>query len=415
MVKSEPTALAAGLTGATSAASTPAASAVGSHDVRFSPSQLAASDHRGSDDWSSYPGRSDTPSICEVCSQQSPLACRKLFTAFDVNAMNYDDDPDTVFETQKPRMSWPVRVLWLLAFFGLGGYGVYIKDYVIAAIPIVVMVSAFSGFRIGLLRLAGTIGAIALAVAYAPTLGVTYEVHFAQWFGTTGLTNRFASIGAVGILISLVITIAFIMITGRFVSKRPRLAWLNSWTGFLFAGAEGAVAALLLLGGILMIEPSEQASVDSGIERTAKGKIVSDAVLTIAKHTHQSRLGPLIEEYNPFVRIPELNKLDQVQQTVRVLNDPTKMNNLLNHPQVEQLKERPETKRAVRELLEDPQIREILSSKSSMDKSTAMTLLNHPAILNLIDQPGFVDAAMKIISKPAGSSIGHITTNPMLP
>ena len=328
--------------------------------------------------------------------------------------MNYDQDPDVVFETAQPRMSWPARILFLLCFLGLSGYGIYLKDYLIAVIPVLVMVSAFSGYRIGFLRLVASIGAIALAIAFAPRLGVNYEVHIANWIGTTGLTNRFVSIGAVGLLISLVVTLAFITITGRFVSRRPRLNWLNSWTGFLFAGAQGALAIVLLVGGILMIEDLEQERVNKGMKKTAQGQFVSYAVLTVAEHTHESRLGPLIEEYNPFVRIPQLNKVEQIQQTVRVLNDPAKMSSLLHHPQVEELKERPETKRAVNELLRDPAIREILASKTAMDKSAAMTLLNHPAILNLIDQPGFVDAAMKVITKPGEFTVGHITTNPLL-
>ena len=329
--------------------------------------------------------------------------------------MNYDEEP--IHETPRPHMSWPAKILWLSIFLGIGGYGLYTKDYLVAAVPIAIMFSAFSGFRIGALRLAGSIGAIALAIAYAPEIGVTYEVKFSQWVGTTGLTNRFASIAAVGVVISLVVTIAFLMLTGRFVSRRPRLAWLNSWMGFFFAAVQGAAAVLLLLGGVLMIEPLEQKKIDDGIAKSATGKIISDGVLLVADRTRTSQIGPYIEQYNPFVKIPQLNKIDQVQQTVRVLNDPAKMNRLLNHPQVEQLKKRPETKRAVRELMEDPMVREILASKTQMDKSAAMTLMSHPAILNLIDQPGFLDAAIKVIATQngKGATVGHMTTNPLLP
>tara|TARA_R110002049_G_scaffold285698_1_gene466691 strand:+ start:75016 stop:76017 length:1002 start_codon:yes stop_codon:yes gene_type:complete len=316
----------------------------------------------------------------------------------------------------RTRMSWPASLFWLAVFMGVGGYGIYAKDALIAIIPIVVMFSAFSGFRLGALRLTGSIAAIALAIAYAPQLGVAYEVRFSQWFGTTGLTNRFASIGAIGVLISLFVTVAFIVLTSRMVSRRPGLAWLNSWFGFFFAAAQGGLAVLLLLGGVLMIEPMEQRNAEAGVTKSPRGQMISDAVLTVAEHTHSSQIGPYIERFNPFVKIPQLNKLDQVQQTVRVLNNPTEMNQLLNHPQVIELKKRPETKRAVRELMEDPTIREILASKNRMDKSTAMTLMSHPAILNLIDQPGFLEAATEVITSRngKGTSVGHMTANPLI-
>ena len=159
----------------------------------------------------------------------------------------------------------------------------------------------------------------------------------------------------------------------------------------------------------------EQKVADEGLKKSPNGQKISDAVLTTAKYTRESRLGSYIEQYNPFVKIPQLNKLDQVQQTVRVLNDPAKMNGLLNHPKVVDLKQRPETKRAVRELMEDPQIREILSAKKQMDKASVVTLMNHPAILNLIDQPYFVETAMQIMASPDGMMVGQVTENSLIP
>ena len=52
---------------------------------------------------------------------------------------------------------------------------------------------------------------------------------------------------------------------------------------------------------------------------------------------------------------------------------------------------------AFQKVIEDPEIRSALHSGRSMDRSMAMMLLNHPAVLELIDQPGFIESATKAI------------------
>ncbi len=55
-------------------------------------------------------------------------------------------------------------------------------------------------------------------------IGIAQEHHFSEWFGTTGLANRFLSIGIVGLVMSLVTTLIVATITNRFVRDKPRLA-----------------------------------------------------------------------------------------------------------------------------------------------------------------------------------------------
>jgi len=297
-----------------------------------------------------------------------------------------------------PRMGWPARIFWIVLLDAVAIYGFFRQDYVLAAVPMVIMCAAFSGFRIGALRLVGSLGAIALAIAYAPQVGITYEVTFAQWLGTTGLMNRLISIGSVGLLVTAFCSIALMVLIGRPIARRPWLAWLNSWTGFAFAGVQGLVAAWLFLGGILMIDalqPKSDQGVDGDVASIAAD--LPQAVQMIAEHTKQSELGPWIEKYNPFVCIPQLNRLEEVQRTVQVLGDPARMNGLLLHPHVAALQQRPTTQRAIRELIADPGIRELLESESKIDKPAVMMLMKHPAVLNLVDQPGFLAAAQEAI------------------
>ena len=143
--------------------------------------------------------------------------------------------------------------------------------------------------------------------------------------------------------------------------------------------------------------PIEQDRASSGVRQTERGKQISSWVLATAESVHNSEAGPYIEKYNPFVQFPELNKIEQVQKSVQILSDPKKIEKLINHPEVKQLQSRPEVRTAVRKVMEDPEIRDALNSGRPMNRNIAMTLLNHPAILELIDQPGFLEVATKAI------------------
>jgi hypothetical protein len=54
-------------------------------------------------------------------------------------------------------------------------------------------------------------------------------------------------------------------------------------------------------------------------------------------------------------------------------------------------------RKAVDQLTSDPAIQQILRSGKKMDRSMAMTLMSHPAVMELVDQPGFLEQAAKAI------------------
>ena len=306
----------------------------------------------------------------------------------------HDDD-----RPASPRMGWATFCFWSLLFCGVGYYFFQKLDYVGVAGTAAIAIAGFAGFRMGATRIAISLVAIAAAIALAPKLGVSQEYRFAEWFGTTGLANRFLSIGVIGLSIILVATVIAVMITNRLLSNRPRLAKSDRWLGFVIGGAEGAIATLFLLGGILIMEPLEEQNAARRGSDDVRGHAIGYAITTAAMKTRASELGPVIDKYNPFRRIPQLNKIEKVQQTVSVLSDPAKIDGLIQHPEITKLQQRPEMKRAVSTLMSDPQIKQILYSGKPLDRAAVITLLNHPAVLELVDQPGFLEEANKIIEE----------------
>lgn len=297
-------------------------------------------------------------------------------------------------------MSLVWRLLFITLFFGSAGYFGYEGDWVLSAACVITGLGAFSGHRVGVVRALAWLAAFAVAIAYAPSLGQPHEWRFTEWFQTTGLMNRILAVGSVGIAISLGVGLVLTTIARRILDTRPRLDSLNRWAGFGLGAVEGAAIVAMVLGAALMLEPAERERAQQfAALGQAQPPMVTKAILLTAEKTRESRLGEFVEQYNPFTQIPELNKVREVQQTAQVLSDPAKIEKLLHHPQIRQLKERPEMQQLMEKLDADPEIQKVLHSGKKMDKDMAMSLLSHPAVLELVDQPGFLEEAGEIIRK----------------
>ncbi len=284
-----------------------------------------------------------------------------------------------------------------LLFIGPSLYFGWEGDYALAAVCSVSGFAAFSGFRLGAVAILGSIGAIAAAIEYAPSIGYAQEVRFTQWFGTTGLLNRFLCVGVVGLTITLGVTGVVMFVADKAFRKRPNLDKVNRWSGFGIGFVEGLAACLFFLGGMLVIDQIEREHAQLRSADDTRRQFLFKAIATTTEYTRASRLGPIIDQYNPFVRLSGLNKVEEVQDSVRVLSDPKKIDELLNHPSIQPLQRRPEVRVVVEKLNDDPEIRNVLRSGRRMDRSMAMTLFNHPAVLELLDQPGFIEEATKVI------------------
>lgn len=305
-----------------------------------------------------------------------------------------DQDP-----TKATRMGWFGRLFTIVAAVGGMGYFGMEHDYFGVAAVGLIAFGAFTGFRTGLSRIGATLVGFAVAFMFAPQFGMEHEAHFSNWLGTTGLLNRFIAVGVIGLLLSGATAVVLMFISGRIMRRRPGLAATNHWLGYGVGAVQAAAAVLVFVGGLLMIEPTElQRANDPNLERSERSEKVSNVVLTVTEAAHNSKLGPYIEEYNPFVRIPQLNKLEEIQKSVQVLSNPGEIDRLLKDPALETLKSSEEVKTAVNALMADPEITTLFQA-GSMDRDAAMQLLSHPAILELCDQPGFVDQIRELIDR----------------
>ena len=307
-------------------------------------------------------------------------------------------------ENSKPKRHW--GGLLLSALFLLPAIHFAIQgDVILAAACVIVGLAASAGYRAGAIATLALFAAAAAAITYAPSLGLDQEWRFARWFGTSGLTNRLVSVIVIGLLIGTVVMGLVGIVTRRMMVKRPGLETWDRRLGFALGAVEGAISVALLLGGLLVIEPLDRRLAQQRDPNNPRGQAVSNWIQSTTAKTRSSRLGPTLVDYNPFVRIPALNQFEEIQRSVQILASPSRMQDLLNHPAIQDLQQSPEMRRAMTELQKDPEIEEILNSGRPIDGKAVITLMNHPAVLELIDQPGFMEQAKAIIQDPTWNTM----------
>lgn len=299
------------------------------------------------------------------------------------------DEPAPV--TMHPWLKWGLIGSALAG----GGFFVFQGDPITGTLCCAAGLAAISGFRLGASRLFASVLGFTLAYRFAPALGTEYEYEFSKVFDTSGLTNRFMAIAWVAVLISLIVFLVSCKLINLFMQRRRKLATIDSYLGSLAGVGEVCVGGLLLLGGIVFLEPTIQASRENS-SRDGQSTSPKHWVTRVANNTRASQVGPIVEKYNPFENIDALRKIGKTQGTVRVLTNPDHLKNLVRHPSIASLKDDPEMELALKNLNEDPEIREILES-GTISRSDAWKLLSHPAVKDLVDQKKFLERATQLV------------------
>jgi len=291
--------------------------------------------------------------------------------------------------------SYGLEIVVLLVFFPVLLWAMTSRDYVLAVSWCCVVFCGFNGMRSGASGMIGTIAAMAIAVALAPSIGMRYEGEVTKWLGTGGLANRILSISLVGIAVTIGLSLIAKQISRQWILKSPNFAYLNRLSGSILGFLQGGAAVLLFLGGLVTIEAMQRSNVQGTHQTNSESR--GSLLVNLVQQTRASRLGPWVEKYNPYERIPQLNRFAELKQSVSMIAEPAKMQRLLEHPEVQRLRNDTQMQRVMEELVKDKDINHILHSGKPIDAPAIVVLMNHPSVLKLIDQPGFLETASKVI------------------
>ena len=257
--------------------------------------------------------------------------------------------------------------------------------------------SCYLGYRIGAIRVLASVGGIVAAVYFAPQWAPSVEPVLNDWLSLSGLFNRATSLGLVGLGI-VVVSMLLGNLAGRLLLSKENEGsadGLNRWSGLLLMGSEAVVGIALLLGGILTIFPKQEAL--PAFENSEQN--LNYQIDVIAAETRSGVIGRVLEKHNPFVKFPQLNKFKEIQQTFRTISNPAAMKQVITHPRITKLQNNPSIQTAITNLKSDKVIKDIIDSGEPLDSKKLMALLNSQDVIDLLDQPEFIDETSKIIEE----------------
>ncbi len=205
---------------------------------------------------------------------------------------------------------WP----WLLTFgicCTVVGYFLSQGDHVTAVALIVMFFSALIGYWLKASRLVSLSCGLVTAALLAPPLGRSCELTFADWFGMSGMTNHVLSLFVVGLWIMFGVAKFVHWLVMRRCLERPKMGTFNHLAGFGIGAGEGAILSLILVAGLLALEPiaENRLGVDAQESDNLVVREIAEQVVEYAEQTRESALGRLIVECSLFQHFSPLQKL----------------------------------------------------------------------------------------------------------
>lgn len=310
------------------------------------------------------------------------------------------------YEEENIAIAKPFPIL----IFCLGVFGIpavttaFLGDYVTAGLLFITGLGCWIGFRTGALKALASIALVIGAIYVAPQYIHLVEPKLVEWFEVQGLSRRIISLAVVVFAIGIILTGIVSLFSWMAIKKGSRVESFNKGLGLILGGTQAAVGTVLLLGGFLVIAPTfDQEKIAAAGE---KFESISDVVLVsvddVSERTKTSLIGPLLIEHNPFTKYPQYNPLPKIQKTVELLNDPSQINNLLNDKvTLEKLHASDAFTAAAKRLSLDPAVQEILSSDGPPSSKQILGLLNSQSVLEILDEPGVMDEATRIMKDSA--------------
>ena len=274
--------------------------------------------------------------------------------------------------------------LFLFAYLAiLAGFGLVMWQqelHVTCALLGLLAVGAICGYRLGAAYFAAMIAETAVLVFYGFELMDWMEPIAGPYIQADGLPRRVLFFGVVALAVFACAWFVSLLAT-RFICRgRPRIDACNRWFGVLFASAQAAAFAVLLLGGLLQIESVIRAKQsEPSIQQNALRADVVNATVATLDALHEDPCGGLIRDFNPYDRYDTLRELTD---NLHAMTDPEQMHTLM-------------LRVSDADRIETSAMTEGMPA-GSLQSTT--NLLNHPSVQELLNDSGARQEFQKLIS-----------------
>jgi uncharacterized membrane protein required for colicin V production len=266
------------------------------------------------------------------------------------------------------------------------GFSWSAKDYVAAAVVGVMAMSGLWGYYFGAMRILSPAGGLLAAYYVAPPTGSWIAARLQGSVSMSPSHTQIMSLIGAALAVVFIFSALAKVLSRRWSEHSGCFESGNQSLGFGLGAAQGFVGVFMLLSAAVTMAPVADERLEQAANKgqEALARAVAQQIVRIAEQTQHSTLAPLIARYNPFEHIPHLK---QMKHSVAAIQDPQVFARIAEHPALTRLQEKPSVRAALETLANDPELREIAVSGKAMTGETAWSLLDNPAIANLLTQP----------------------------
>jgi uncharacterized membrane protein required for colicin V production len=258
----------------------------------------------------------------------------------------------------------------------------------------------WQGLFRGAAEIIGLAVGLVLAMLLAPPLGRLFEGIISTVIGTQGLTNRFVSILAVGVVVVIVSWFAGSMFATRIVKRRPEWFTLNRYVGGGLGALEGLLLALCIIWIPTAVRPvaavrsaaeADERIYDAMVQGTYKlgdqappatKTSLADWLLARAEDIDNSTLGSAVNAANPLSTTQILNVAEDY---LAVLRDEDATEMLQNSDVWKRMLALPSVSQARGVVEQDESLRQIFETEG-FNISALRALLDSPTVLKVMDE-----------------------------
>ena len=196
-------------------------------------------------------------------------------------------------------------VVMLAAVGGVGYFG-SVGDYVTAVVISVTAIGALLGFWKGALGFLALGAAMAGGYYFARPVDQLVGPCLGAVIGDRSWLSPAIQLGLSGVIAGALTQLIVLVVGRSILSRNEVLSDFNRTVGIGLGSVQSFAAAAFLLCGLLVIEPLVQPAGQQAAG--SQSQVVAGTVASLAERTRKSALHPLLVQYDPFQRFPQLKQ-----------------------------------------------------------------------------------------------------------
>lgn len=282
------------------------------------------------------------------------------------------------------------------------------SDFVSLGLWVFGGVIAITGFRTGFLEQLSLILSIAVLLDIGEPVAKSIEDPINQWIGLTGLANRILGCLLVAVAVTLVITLVSRYMARKFLKEGNRERW-NHWLGFI---SGGLIGLMILAYGVGIFSALAQHQRDNTPQSlfgaSGNGSPNSRAGRWIKNNgelIEQSTIGSAFVGPQPLLTVKEWRVVKDCRTIAAFLTQPSAIKSLKKFPAYQEIGQDKSIQTWLTEIKEDEELKEVFRSDRLVSMEQVILLLNHPAIMGLLDEPVFREKVVELFQQLDASKI----------